>query len=827
MVAAAKERIVPFIQRTPLLRAKWLDGPESEVWIKLECWQKTGSFKARGAYNALLQLPAEYEIFTGSAGNHGLAIATAAAELGRLCQIVVPENASELKLQRIRRTGARIVPAGRDLFESAAHARSLAGSAGGKFVSAFGDWDIVAGQGTCATECIEDLPGVAAVITPLGGGGLVVGVAGALSARRSATRLFAAHPALFGRQFTPGRVGQELRTPVVPSIADGLGVQVDDDGAVASHVESAVEEICCVSEDHIKTAVTAMLHLEGILLEGAGAIGIAALMSSDKLRRVRGAIVVLATGRNISSSEVGHALGAPVRDPRVRELLGLRYSRPALQFTSAPNGRRHSATKARNETEASDAVLDWTTLLRSLEHDIERLSFELQRHRNYAGSRGLRQDPLCADYVDAQLKLCTDMAREFTGSFGSAWALRARYRLLLELVAHLKTCLQWASPSQDQSLEDAFFDPAEQAGSSVQYARYGTLGLRTFELHMRETLGFDPNTQELLATSSGMAAYQIFESFLLRNVLLPGDTIAYAPYVYFECQEQMQRLPGFRPFTLSSYDVKAILSEAVRENPRVIFLDPVANYPGMPTIDLRELAHRTRDGSWKDRWLVIDGTLVSGGLSPFAWFDSPDHPRILYYESASKYLQLGMDLQMAGMCVFNADLFSEMYVNRRNSGGIMYSTLMARFPRYDRETLLARMRLLSRNAGMIASTLENISDRAGGLRIGFPSNAAELGWQHAGGLVTLEFGEFERNSRASLERYIEMLLDECRTREVALTRGVSFGFGVTRISAASSMAESADPFLRFAAGEESIEEMKNLCSCVETVSLAFADCEAV
>ena len=157
----------------------------------------------------------------------------------------------------------------------------------------------------------------------------------------------------------------------------------------------------------------------------------------------------------------------------------------------------------------------------------------------------------------------------------------------------------------------------------------------------------------------------------------------------------------------------------------------------------------------------------------------------------------------------------------------MYSTLMARFPHYNRETLLARMRLLSRNAGMIASTLENTSDRAGGLRIGFPSAAAELGWQHAGGLVTLEFAEFERNSRASLERYIEMLLGECRTRNVALTRGVSFGFGVTRISAASSMAESADPFLRFAAGEESREEMENLCDCVEAVSLAFADCEAV
>jgi cystathionine beta-lyase/cystathionine gamma-synthase len=314
---------------------------------------------------------------------------------------------------------------------------------------------------------------------------------------------------------------------------------------------------------------------------------------------------------------------------------------------------------------------------------------------------------------------------------------------------------------------------------------------------------------------------------LLRNVLLPGDTIAYAPYIYFECQEQMLRLPGFRHVTLSSYNVETILREVAREDPRIVFLDPVANYPNMPTIDLRELAHRTRDGSWKDRWLVIDGTMVSGGLNPFAWFNSLDHPRLLYYESASKYLQLGMDLQMAGVCVFGADLFPEMYINRRNSGSIMYSTQLARFPRYDRETLLSRMRQLSRNAGMIASTLEQISDRAGGLKIGFPTAAAELGWQHAGGVVTLEFADVERNSRASLERYIEMLLSECRIQNVALTRGVSFGFGVTRISAASSMAQNADPFIRFAAGEENREEMEKLCGCVEAVTIAFAGCEAV
>ena len=825
-VLTAEKRIAPFVLRTPLLRAEWLDGPESEVWIKLECWQKTGSFKARGAYNALALTSPEVEIFTGSAGNHGLAIATAAAELGRRCLIVVPESASEIKLRRIRATGAQVVPVGRDLFESAAHARALAAKGSGRFVSAFGDWDVVAGGGTCAVECLRELPDVTSFVVPLGGGGLTVGVAGGAAAIGKSASVYAVHPELFGRSFTHGNVCRDLRTDVVPSIADGLGVQVDDDYDVATWVESAVANIWSIPEDQIKIAITAMLHLEGILLEGAGAIGIAALMDPERAKHFHGIVVVLATGRNVSSSDVGHALGAPVRDPRIRELLGLRHVKPAIQLATAPNGASRSQHNGLGTVAPAHIPVDWTKLLKSLDNDVRRLCVEVQRHRKYSATRKLRMDSMCGAALDAQLELCASLARDFAQGDGPEWAKRARYRLLLQQIAHLQTCLQWASPSQDQSLETTFFDPAEQATSSVNYARYGTTGLRTFELSLRDTLGFDPRTQELLATSSGMAAYQVFEAFLLRNVLRPGECVAYAPYIYFEAHEQMQRLRGYDHVSFSSYCVEKILSEVAREDPRVIFLDPLANCPGMPTIDFREIANRTRDGSWKDRWLVVDGTMVSGGFNPFSWFDSPIHPRVLYYESASKYLQLGMDLQMAGVCVFDAALFPDMYLYRRNSGSSMYSIQVARFPRYTRETLLARMRLLSRNAELIAATLRRISDRVGGITVGFPGSAAEqLGWSHAGGVVAVEFCDLGRNTRASLELYIEMLLAECRERDVPLTRGVSFGFGITRVSAASAMAENTDPFLRFAAGEETEEEMKALCECIEAACFSFAECE--
>ena len=109
--------------------------------------------------------------------------------------------------------------------------------------------------------------------------------------------------------------------------------------------------------------------------------------------------------------------------------------------------------------------------------------------------------------------------------------MRARYRLLIQQIGHIRSSLDWASAAQDQSIEVNFFDPAQQASSIVNYARYGMLGLREFEARLCSALGFTNNHCELLAASSGMAAYQIFEAFLLREVLRPGDKIAYAPYV--------------------------------------------------------------------------------------------------------------------------------------------------------------------------------------------------------------------------------------------------------------------------------------------------------
>ena len=314
MVTEAEERIAPYIARTPLLRVPWLDGPASKVWIKLDCWQSTGSFKVRGAYNALLSLPPDQDVFTASAGNHGLAIASAAAQLHRRCHVIVPESASELKIRRLIATGCNLKSVGRDLFEAGIYAKEQSQRHGGAYVSAFNDWNVTAGQGTCVAECLHDLPHLSSVVLPLGGGGLAVGSAAALMTRNSSAQIWATHPARFGRVFGVGIVHEQLSKPVVPTIADGLAVQVERDGVIAAYVEGIAQNIWSIGEDDIKTAILAMLHLEGILLEGAGAISIAALLSENYRDRLSGEVVVLATGRNISSSDVGHAIGAPVRD---------------------------------------------------------------------------------------------------------------------------------------------------------------------------------------------------------------------------------------------------------------------------------------------------------------------------------------------------------------------------------------------------------------------------------------------------------------------------------------------------------------------------------
>jgi cystathionine beta-lyase/cystathionine gamma-synthase len=206
--------------------------------------------------------------------------------------------------------------------------------------------------------------------------------------------------------------------------------------------------------------------------------------------------------------------------------------------------------------------------------------------------------------------------------------------------------------------------------------------------------------------------------------------------------------------------------------------------------------------------------MVSGGIDPFEWFAGEDQPNILYYESASKYLQLGTDFQMAGIVAAVRSFVPRLHRHRRNSGSVLYESAVERFPRYGREAYLERMSLLTRNAELLVVTLEDSFASDPPFEMGFAREWRSLGWRHAGGVVSLRFLDRGLNNRDGLEALIELLLRRCRSENLPLVKGVSFGFATTRVSAAAAMAESTDPFLRFAVGEESEDEMSRLAAAI-------------
>ncbi|MDQ0378152.1 serine/threonine dehydratase [Amycolatopsis thermophila] len=181
-VTAAAERVRPYVRRTPLLRAE-VDG--HPLVLKLEHLQRTGSFKLRGALNALLAGERPEQVVTASGGNHGIGVATAAAILGLPATVVVPANVPENKARRIEAAGARLVRAGSRYADAAATAHELAEAPGARYLEAYNDPVVVAGQGTVAAEIVEDAPEVDGIAVAVGGGGLAAGVALGSGGRRT------------------------------------------------------------------------------------------------------------------------------------------------------------------------------------------------------------------------------------------------------------------------------------------------------------------------------------------------------------------------------------------------------------------------------------------------------------------------------------------------------------------------------------------------------------------------------------------------------------------------------------------------------------------
>ena len=330
-IEAARERLVGSIYETPCAHSRTLsDLTRTRCFVKLENLQMTGSFKERGAANLLLQLSTEERacgVVAASAGNHGLAVAFHAARLGIDAVIVMPEWAPLIKVSSARRSGADVILSGANFDEAYAHARELEAARGLVFVHPFDDERVIAGQGTVGLELLQQCPDADAVLVPVGGGGLIAGIATAMKARRPAIQVIGVQCAALPAMVRALEAGARVAVPAAATIADGIAVREVGEHTFA-HVKKLVDRVVTVGEEELANAVLRLLEIEKTVVEGAGAAPLAALL--NRALGLEGSTVVLMlSGGNIDVTMLSRIIERGlVKDGRMVRLTIVLRDRP-------------------------------------------------------------------------------------------------------------------------------------------------------------------------------------------------------------------------------------------------------------------------------------------------------------------------------------------------------------------------------------------------------------------------------------------------------------------------------------------------------------------
>lgn len=299
----AQGRITPLIRRTPLLACEDKLGDSSlNAKLKLENLQVTGSFKIRGATNKMLTL-SELErnrgVVTVSSGNHGRAVSYAAKQLGIRAVVCLPKTVPQNKISAIRDLGAEVIIQGRTYDEADGYAHELQMKENLTFVHPFDDPAVIAGQGTIGLELLEDYPEIDTVVVPLSGGGLISGIALALKSHKPEIRTIGVTmergPAMV-ESLKAGRIVDIVEEPTIAdALAGGIGL---DNRFTFRMVRELMDEAVLVSEDEIARAMTFALERNHLVIEGGGAVGLAAILG-NRVRNLGQHVAIVISGGNV------------------------------------------------------------------------------------------------------------------------------------------------------------------------------------------------------------------------------------------------------------------------------------------------------------------------------------------------------------------------------------------------------------------------------------------------------------------------------------------------------------------------------------------------
>jgi threonine dehydratase len=313
-IRAAYGRIGADIVHTPIEFSPVLsDRTGARVFIKWECDQTTGSFKLRGALNKLRSLAPEERaagLVSASTGNHGLAISHAAKLEGIKLKLFLPTTASEVKRRKIEALGVAVEYFGSDCGQTEIHARAEALRTRRVFVSPYNDQEIICGAGTLGLEIIQELPAVDDVLVPVGGGGLIAGIAACLKVLKPEARTVGVEPETSAFMAASGAAGRLVDIEEKETIADALAGGIEPGSITFPLYCDLVERTLLVSEPEIAGAMGLIFERHGRMVEGAGALPAAGLLSSPEAFRDRTVLVVV-SGRNIAPDRFRAAAGLP------------------------------------------------------------------------------------------------------------------------------------------------------------------------------------------------------------------------------------------------------------------------------------------------------------------------------------------------------------------------------------------------------------------------------------------------------------------------------------------------------------------------------------
>jgi threonine dehydratase len=305
-IEEAHERIEPFIHKTPVLTSRTIDEISgAEIFFKCENFQKIGAFKIRGGMNAVLSLPEEKRkkgIATHSSGNHAQAIAYAAREVGVKAYIVMPDNSPKVKVDAVRGYGAEIF-----FCESNQQAREktlqdLVDKTGAEFIHPYNNYEVIAGQATCAKELIKEIPGLDCIIAPVGGGGLLSGTLLSAHYFSPSTIVYAGEPAGAADAILSIKNGKIEKAPFVKTIADGLLTTLGD--KTFPIISQYIKSILTVSDEEIIAAMRLVYERMKIVVEPSGVVTLATLLKSKDLFKGK-KVGLIFSGGNVELKKLG------------------------------------------------------------------------------------------------------------------------------------------------------------------------------------------------------------------------------------------------------------------------------------------------------------------------------------------------------------------------------------------------------------------------------------------------------------------------------------------------------------------------------------------